>query len=101
MRKLIRDKIPEIIESQGRTANITIAGEFDLPVLAWEKVLEELNEVESSKNRDQFIEELGDLYEVLDKYLEVMEITKEEIQNSRDSKNLKNGAFTKNFVLTT
>jgi predicted house-cleaning noncanonical NTP pyrophosphatase (MazG superfamily) len=99
MKKLIRDKIPDIAKEQGRTLEIEIADKYSVPMYAIEKVQEELNEVINSKTREELLEELADLYEILDKYIEVMDFTKKDIQKARKDKNEKAGAFHNNLIL--
>lgn len=101
MKKLIRDNIPEIAAAQGRTLNIEVASDAMLSVMVRHKLQEELDEVLISYYHDNITEELGDLLDVIDKFMEVNNITKEEVQAAREKKNLKNGAFTKNLILTT
>lgn len=99
MNKLIRDKIPDIAKAQGRTLNVKAADKFELPVFALQKVHEELAEVEEALSRQSTLEELADLYEILDKYVQVMDFTKEEIEQARKEKIDKAGGFEYNYIL--
>lgn len=100
-KKLIRDNIPEIASAQGRTLKIEVASDAMLSVMVRHKLEEELEEVLTAQTREQKIEELADLLEVIEKYLQVTGITQSQVQEAREKKNLKNGAFTKNLILTT
>ena len=59
--KLVRDRIPEIIEAQGEKANVRVLEEADFLVLLEEKLDEEVGEF----HRDRNIEELADILEVV------------------------------------
>lgn len=64
MGKLVRDRIPEIIEGSGRTPEVRVlsADEYAAALLA--KLQEEVDELVAASPEDQ-LEEAGDVYEVL------------------------------------
>ena len=59
--KLVRDRIPEIIEDSGKTCEIEVLDDKTYLEMLDEKLTEELNEYCESHN----IEELADLLEVV------------------------------------
>ena len=59
--KLVRDRIPEIIESDGKTCCTEILSDADYLTLLDEKLDEELAEYQESKS----LEEMADLLEVM------------------------------------
>ena len=59
--KLVRDKIPEIIESSGKTCTTAVLSSADYVAMLDEKLNEELAEYQESKS----MEELADLLEVI------------------------------------
>ena len=59
--KLVRDKIPEIIEIAGKRAEIRIADDSEYANLLKQKLLEEVDEYMQSNNPD----ELADIIEVV------------------------------------
>ena len=63
--KLVRDRIPEIIERNGECAltRILSSQEFDKALNS--KLLEEAGEVIDAKTKDEITEELADLLEVM------------------------------------
>lgn len=63
--KLVRDKIPEIIEGNGEVAVTRILDEDEYKLELEKKLLEECNEVLSTISHDERIEELADVLEVL------------------------------------
>lgn len=64
MGKLVRDRIPEIIEASGRkpTVRVLSAEEYAAALLA--KLREEVDELVAAPSEDR-LEEAGDVYEVL------------------------------------
>ncbi len=93
--KLVRDKIPEIIEKQGKTcATETLSWEEYLR-LAEEKLNEELAEYQASKS----LEELADLLEVMEAVVSARGWTWEELLVARDEKRQKRGAFQGRILL--
>ena len=93
--KLIRDKIPEIIQADGRTCKTEILSDEDYLAHLNKKLLEEVNEYEES----QEIEELADLEEVLRAILTAKGVSYEEFERIRKDKVDKRGAFEKKLLL--
>jgi predicted house-cleaning noncanonical NTP pyrophosphatase (MazG superfamily) len=77
--KLIRDQIPQIIEQSG--CNYAIANYSDLEYLQAlkEKLVEEAQEVVIASNKAELINELADLFEVVDSLLTVTGIERETV----------------------
>jgi predicted house-cleaning noncanonical NTP pyrophosphatase (MazG superfamily) len=96
--KLVRDRIPEIIESAGKKAKWRElnAHEFRLALRA--KVLEEAKELVDAPD-DALLSELADLSEVTDAMLRAYNLTLEELEAARHRKNDERGAFTKRLFL--
>jgi predicted house-cleaning noncanonical NTP pyrophosphatase (MazG superfamily) len=57
------------------------------------KLLEEAHEVVATKNRDHLIDELGDLYEVIDTIADLHGISKDEILRAQSQKREEKGGF--------
>jgi len=93
--KLIRDKIPEIIEKSGKTAIVEKVEGEELFRLLNTKLEEELDEYKESKS----IEELADLVEVIYGILDQKNVSIEEFERIRQEKNAKRGAFKEGLVL--
>lgn len=93
--KLIRDRIPEIIEKSGKEPIYRIAEGDELLYLLNAKLYEELNEYSESGD----IEELADLYEVILSVLEYKGVHFDEFENIRVKKRDERGSFTKGYVL--
>lgn len=94
--KLVRDKIPENINSEkGRKCKYRILDDEEYLKELNRKVLEEANEfIEENK-----IEELGDLMEVINAIIDLKGYSKEEIRKVMKAKKEKKGAFSKKIFL--
>lgn len=93
--KLIRDKIPEIIERAGKKVIVEkVEGEQLLDLLN-KKLEEELREYKESGS----IEELADMVEIIYGILNYLGISLEDFEVLRQDKNYKRGSFKKGLVL--
>ena len=93
--KLVRDRIPEIIESSGRTCVTEILSDEDYLRMLDVKLDEELAEYHA----DQNIEELADLMEVIRACTVARGYTIEELERVRSDKAAKRGGFEKRILL--
>lgn len=93
--KLIRDRIPEIIENSGKTPIVRTVEGDELLKLLNSKLYEELEEYSESGE----IEELADLVEVVQAILDYKGVSILEFNRIRNDKNEKRGAFKKGLVL--
>lgn len=93
--KLVRDKIPQIIEQSGKKAVVEKVTDEAYIKLLNEKLGEELKEFMES----QSVEELADLVEVIYAILEYKKIGIEDFEAIRQSKNNKRGAFKEKLLL--
>ena len=93
--KLVRDKIPEIIESNNESCKTRILTDEEYLIELNKKIKEELNEYLESGE----IEELADLEEVLRAILDVKKCSYEDFENIRQSKVNKRGAFKNKIFL--
>ena len=93
--KLVRDRIPEIIESSGKTCSTDILSEADYLRLVDLKLDEELAEY----HKDQNIEELADLLEVIRAAAHARGYTLDDLERVRAEKAAKCGGFEKRILL--
>ncbi len=93
--KLVRDKIPEIIEASGKKAEIRIAGDAEYKDLLGKKLLEEVDEFLESNDP----EELADIVEVVKALGKIYGITFEKILGIAENKKAERGGFDKKMVL--
>ena len=93
--KLVRDRIPEIIEASGNTCVTEI-----LPYEDYLKMLDaKLDEELAEYHADQSIEELADLIEVIRACAVARGYTVEELEQVRAEKAAKRGGFEKKILL--
>ena len=93
--KLVRDKIPEIIENEGKRCKTQILSDEEYLKMVDAKLDEELAEY----HKDQNIEELADLVEVIYAAAEARGYTIKELENVRIKKAEKRGPFKKKLLL--
>ena len=93
--KLVRDRIPEIIETSGNTCVTEILSDEDYLRMLDAKLDEELAEY----HKDQNIEELADLLEVIRACAEARGYTLEQLEQVRAEKAAERGEFTKKILL--
>ena len=93
--KLVRDRIPEIIESSGRICVMESLSDEDYLRMLDAKLDEELAEYHA----DQNIEELADLMEVIRACAMARGYSVEELEQVRAEKAAKRGGFEKKILL--
>lgn len=93
--KLVRDKIPEIIETDGKKFETRIASKEEHAELLEKKLHEEVDEFVKDKN----LEELADVMEVLFGLAKNLGYSEEELIRKRDEKKEKRGGFQVGVVL--
>ena len=93
--KLVRDRIPEIIEASGKSCVTEILSDADYLELLGAKLDEELSEY----HKDQNVEELADLLEVIYAAAKARGYTLEQLEVVRAEKASKRGAFEKKILL--
>lgn len=93
--KLVRDRIPEIIEADGKICVYEILSDEDYVYLLDQKLNEELSEYQESKS----LEELADLLEVMQAVVKARGWTLEKLEQVRADKATKRGGFEKKILL--
>lgn len=93
--KLVRDRIPEIIEASGKTCETEILSDEEYLKMLDMKLDEELAEYNQEKN----IEELADLLEVLYAAAKARGYSIEELEQVRIEKQKARGGFDKKILL--
>lgn len=94
--KLVRDKIPQIIEDRGTTPITYIADDEEYWERLKAKLQEEVDEVLEDTN---VIEELADVLEVVNAILAFKGVTFEELEQIRLKKNEERGGFKNKIIL--
>ena len=93
--KLVRDRIPEIIEADGKTCVCETLSDEEYIRLLDEKLSEELAEYQESKS----LEELADLLEVMQAVVRARGWTLDELEQVRADKAAERGGFAKKILL--
>lgn len=95
--KLVRDKIPQVIEEDGRKCETSIVSKEQLLPLLEEKLKEEVNEFMQDRN----LEELADIMEVVFGLAENLGYSEEELLKKREEKKEARGGFKEGVFLKT
>ena len=93
--KLVRDKIPAIIESTGQTCTTRILSQEEYLQKLDEKLYEELSEYQESKS----LEELADLLEVMEAVAKARGYSREQLLQLQKDKREKRGGFDERILL--
>lgn len=93
--KLVRDKITDIIEADGRIAKYRILDNNEYRQQLNSKLQEEVKEYLDDNN----VEELADIVEVVYGILNSMDVTIDEFEKIRIKKQEERGAFNKRIYL--
>ncbi len=93
--KLIRDRIPEIIEEKGQVCVTRTLGPEEYLEMVDAKLDEELAEY----HKDRSLEELADLIEVIYAATEARGFTREQLEQVRLEKAAERGPFRKRLLL--
>lgn len=98
--KLVRDKIPDSILDKGESVDIVRLEDEALIEGIKRKVVEEALEVADSKTRQEYIEELADLHEVMAALMSRLDITAEEVTQAQGEKRNRRGGFDDALMLS-
>jgi len=93
--KLVRDKIPEIIEQKGGKCTIRIADEKEYGEKLSQKLREEVDEFLEAQNE----EELADLLEVIDAIVDCKKLDRQKMRVIKRGKAQERGRFKKRIIL--
>jgi predicted house-cleaning noncanonical NTP pyrophosphatase (MazG superfamily) len=93
--KLVRDKIPEYITKKGDKPIFHIADEAEY----WQKLKEKLVEEVNEFIKDENIEELADVEEVLEAIIKYKSFELTQIKEAKDKKAAEKGVFKDRIVL--
>lgn len=91
--KLVRDKVPDNIATDGKRAIVTIVSGEELHAAMRRKIVEEANELSQAKTKEEVVEEIGDLLEIIAAYRKQMDISAHDVQAVMTRKLAKSGGF--------
>lgn len=93
--KLVRDRIPEMIEAQGKKPVIRVMDDKEYKICLEKKLEEEVAEYYESKE----IEELADILEVIYALCELQGHSVDELMRVYEKKHIERGGFSKRIFL--
>ncbi|EJR02846.1 MULTISPECIES: nucleoside triphosphate pyrophosphohydrolase [Bacillus] len=97
--KLVRDRIPEIIENNGKTFTTRILDEKEYIEEVSKKTQEELTEYLEAESKEHKVEELADLLELVNTLAQYEGVTLEDVEKVRKQKAEKRGGFQERIFL--
>jgi predicted house-cleaning noncanonical NTP pyrophosphatase (MazG superfamily) len=97
--KLVRDKIPQMIENDGKSVETHIAGDKEYLHYLLMKLVEEATELQEAASPDHKREELADVREVLDAIQHTLGFSDDEIDKVQSSKRSERGGFKDKVIL--
>lgn len=97
--KLIRDKILEIIEADGLAYNSRVLKPEEHLTEIKSKLFEEVKEFDETTNKEDAIEEMADVLELLHAALKVYDTDFTELESVRVKKKEKRGGFDEGLYL--
>ncbi|CEJ73171.1 Uncharacterised protein [[Clostridium] sordellii] len=93
--KLVRDRIPEIIEASGNKCEIEVVSDEVALEYLYKKLNEEVGELLEDKNLDEIADCLEVLFAIGSKY----GYSEDEVLSRRNEKKLERGGFEDNLIL--
>jgi predicted house-cleaning noncanonical NTP pyrophosphatase (MazG superfamily) len=97
-RKLVRDRIPEIIRQSGRECGVETMEEEEFRQGLRAKLVEEAQEAAAATGTD-LVTELADLYEVIDTLMAASGIDRETVLKEQKRRRLERGGFSRRIKL--
>jgi predicted house-cleaning noncanonical NTP pyrophosphatase (MazG superfamily) len=97
--KLVRDNIPRQIQAKGQLPITKTLDQSQFIAEVKKKLIEEAQEVYTATSREELIEEIADVLEVVDALASAEGITQTEINSVREQKNLEKGTFKEKIFL--
>lgn len=91
--KLVRDKIPSLIEEDGRIAHYNILNGKEYKAELKRKLIEEVGEFIKAKTKEEMEEEMVDLAEVVDAIIKANQLDPEKMMDRQFEKFDKKGGF--------
>ena len=97
--KLIRDRILEIIKTEGEKPYSRVLNKKEYLKEIKKKILEEAKELTKAKNKKEIVNEIVDIQELIDVLTSELGFTKTGIKRQQKIKNKKRGGFKKKLFL--
>ncbi|ESU73390.1 phosphoribosyl-ATP pyrophosphohydrolase [Geobacillus thermopakistaniensis] len=97
--KLVRDRIPAIIEQAGKTFTTRILGDEEYRKELQKKAFEELEEYVQAETDEAALEELADVLEIIHALAKCHGASIEQVEQIRAEKAVKRGGFQEKIFL--
>ena len=98
MEKLVRDKIPEIMEAAGVKCNYRIANEAEFKDALWEKLSEEFNEFTENPCEEEAADVLTVMIAIIEEHYGECEISIASVLDAYSKKAIERGKFNKRII---
>lgn len=93
--KLVRDKMPEIIKQKGGTPITHVADDSEY----WQKLKEKLQEEVAEFVESESLEEMADIWEVIEAVIEYKKFSQSEVASIKNKKAEERGKFRDRIIL--
>jgi len=97
--KLVRDKIPDIINKKGAKPVIRVADDDEYVYALKHKILEEARELKEAKGENRELEEIIDIMEAVNAYIKHKKVSVKNAERMRKYKLRRHGGFDRRIIL--
>jgi predicted house-cleaning noncanonical NTP pyrophosphatase (MazG superfamily) len=97
--KLVRDKIPELLELAGKKGTFRILGDKEFEGELKKKLIDGVKEFRDARRELDALEELSGIYEILIELAKVHKLTIREMEQVRKERAKKHGGFNERLFL--
>ncbi|MFB9974357.1 phosphoribosyl-ATP pyrophosphohydrolase [Allobacillus sp. SKP2-8] len=97
--KLVRDKIPQIIELTGKKYTTRTLSKEEYTFELKKKLNEEITEYQNASSDDEVIEELADILEIMHSLTKIHGVSMEDVEEKRIKKATERGSFNDKIFL--
>ena len=99
LNKLVRDKVPSLVTKDGGSYSLKLLSPLEHQHEITKKMYEELNEYNEAASKDEAIEELVDIVELIYAAVKLHDLSIDEFEAIRLEKKKKKGGFEKGIYL--
>lgn len=97
--KLVRDKIPELIEKGGGIPEFFELDKEQFSQALKEKLVEEVQELLEAETKEELLDELADILQLVESITADSKLLMSDVENRKERKKKENGAFEKRYFL--
>ncbi|WP_431026854.1 nucleoside triphosphate pyrophosphohydrolase [Lysinibacillus sp. LZ02] len=99
LNKLVRDKVPSLVTKDGGSYSLKLLSPLEHQHEITKKMYEELDEYHAAHSKDEAIEELVDMVELIYAAIKLHDVSPEDFEAIRLEKKKKKGGFEKGIYL--